>query len=77
MAVKLKTVCPVLFGNFFNKAKNNGAEMIHGLETAYTVGIPSQKNMVAVIITSLVTGPMDIISGTMRKTALPVLILLR
>ena len=29
--------------NFFNKAKNGGAEMIHGLETAYTVGIPSQK----------------------------------
>ncbi|EDM25406.1 hypothetical protein LNTAR_09741 [Lentisphaera araneosa HTCC2155] len=29
--------------NFFNKAKNGGAEMIHGLETAYTIGIPSQK----------------------------------
>jgi hypothetical protein len=29
--------------NFFNRSKNNGAEMIHGLETAYTVGIPSQK----------------------------------
>ncbi len=29
--------------NLFNKARNSGAEMIHGLETAYTVGIPSQK----------------------------------
>jgi len=30
--------------NFFNNGKNNGTEMIHGLETAYQIGIPSEKN---------------------------------
>ena len=29
--------------NFFNSATNNGAEMIHGLETAYEIGIPSEQ----------------------------------
>ncbi len=29
--------------NLFNKGTNHGAEMIHGLETAYEIGIPSQK----------------------------------
>lgn len=30
--------------NLFNKGTNWGAEMIHGLETAYEIGIPSQKS---------------------------------
>ena len=29
--------------NLFNKGVNHGAEMIHGLEAAYEIGIPSQK----------------------------------
>ena len=30
--------------HMFNSGQNNGAEMIHGLETAYEIGIPSQKS---------------------------------
>jgi hypothetical protein len=30
--------------NLFNSGTNSGAEMIHGLETAYEIGIPSQKS---------------------------------